>query len=116
MSARRYGRLPRVDRKALRCERRSKCSRGRGDGNMTLEHGAVVALLCLSGQTPDQNAEAVINEATLLCARDELGRVVARPRIVEASTGCVLPVAASSASRGTSHHGNFASAGPQGCR
>lgn len=62
------------------CARCEKKYRGRGDWNATMRSGRIVGLLCPSCQTPEENAEAAINEATLDYAIDPLGRSVARPK------------------------------------
>jgi hypothetical protein len=43
--------------------------------NAVFEEGRVVGLICPDCQTPEENAEAVINEPTLHCSADEKGQV-----------------------------------------
>jgi hypothetical protein len=48
--------------------------------NATLRQGRIVGLLCPACQTPEENAEAEINQATLTYRTDDLGRSIARPK------------------------------------
>ncbi len=66
--------------KVMKCSRCGRRHRGQDDWNVTLKAGVVVGTLCPDCQTPAENAEAVINEATLRYARDKSGRVVGAPR------------------------------------
>ncbi|MDP9822790.1 hypothetical protein [Nocardioides massiliensis] len=66
-----------------RCSRCSKKYRGRGDWNSTYKQGICIGLLCPACQTPEENAEAAINEATLDYGRggfDAFGRQYARSK------------------------------------
>jgi hypothetical protein len=45
-----------------------------------MQQGVVVGFLCPGCQTPEENAEAVINESTLVYGRDAQGRLIARPK------------------------------------
>jgi hypothetical protein len=47
-----------------RCDRCRRRLRGGTDWNVVVERGVITGLLCPDCQTPDENAEAVINEAT----------------------------------------------------
>ncbi len=49
----------------LRCGRCRKKFRGRGEWNLVVRQGVVIRLLCPMCQTPQENAEAVVNESTL---------------------------------------------------
>lgn len=64
-------------RKWSRCQKRY---RNQPDWNFTARRGYIVGYLCPDCQTPEENAEAEINLATLDYGRDQLGRIVARPR------------------------------------
>jgi hypothetical protein len=48
-----------------RCDRCRKRYRGCGDWNLVVRQGFIVGHLCPTCQTPEENAEAVINEATI---------------------------------------------------
>jgi hypothetical protein len=63
--------------KCRRCDRKYK---GRGEWNAVFRRGVYVGLLCPDCQTPEENAEAAINQATLEYALDEHGRPMARPK------------------------------------
>ncbi|PSK90583.1 hypothetical protein CLV30_1388 [Haloactinopolyspora alba] len=65
---------------AIRCDRCNRRWRGQGDWNGTFERGRMVGALCPACQTPQENAEAVINEATLDYGVDERGRFRGRPK------------------------------------
>lgn len=52
-------------RKIIHCSRCSRRYRGHGDWNATVKAGVIVGLLCPACQTPEENAEALVNEATL---------------------------------------------------
>lgn len=64
----------------MKCSRCGKRYRGSGDWNFTMKAGVAVAVLCPACQTPDENAEAVVNESTLDYGVDDLGRLSARPK------------------------------------
>ncbi len=66
--------------KVLRCARCGRRYRGSGDWNVTAQAGRIVGVLCPDCQTPDENAEAAINEATSDYIEDERGRFWARPK------------------------------------
>ena len=51
-----------------------------GDWNATVKRGVVVGSLCPNYQTPEENAEAVVNEATTVYGRDAQGRFTGRPK------------------------------------
>lgn len=51
-----------------------------GDWNATVKRGVVVGFLCPDCQTPEENAEAVVNEATTIYGRDAHGRFTGRPK------------------------------------
>lgn len=61
-----------------RCARCRRVYRGRGDWNGTFRGGVCVGLLCPGCQTPEENAESAVNEATLDYGTDALGRVVGK--------------------------------------
>ena len=66
--------------KTMKCERCSRRYRGAGDWNMNVRSGVVVGLLCPGCQTPEENAEAEINLATIDYGQDENGRLTGRVR------------------------------------
>lgn len=66
--------------KALKCSRCGRRWRGQEDWNATMKGGVIVGALCPDCQTAAENAEAVINEATLDYKLDEQGRTVAKPK------------------------------------
>ncbi len=59
--------------KVMKCSRCQRRYRGQGDWNATVERGVIVGVLCPDCQTPDENAEAEINAATLDYKRDQAG-------------------------------------------
>lgn len=67
-------------RRTIRCSRCRKVCRGTTGWNSTIEAGVVVGFLCPTCQSPEENAEAEIHQATLEYGRDPLGRVVGRSR------------------------------------
>lgn len=67
------------------CGRCGRRYRGRGDWNATMREGVIVGLLCPRCQSPEENAEAEINEATLDYRLDAFGRAVGFPKAPE---GC----------------------------
>ncbi|WP_199700477.1 hypothetical protein [Galactobacter valiniphilus] len=74
-------RVPSSCTHCMRCRRKY---RGRGEWNLVFAKGYVTGALCPSCQTPEENAEAVINEATLDYSKgriDDAGRFVVEPRI-----------------------------------
>ncbi len=61
-----------------RCDRRTRNVAG---WNVTLEGGLPVGYLCPRCQTPEENAEAEVNEATTdYTHRDAEGRLFGRPK------------------------------------
>jgi hypothetical protein len=66
--------------RTIRCTSCRKVCREMYGWNMDLKSGVVVGFLCPTCQSPEENAEAEINMATLEYARDPLGRIVGRPR------------------------------------
>ena len=65
----------------MKCSRCRRRYRGSGDWNFTMKAGVAVAVLCPACQTPEENAEAVINESTLVYGVDATkGRPVARAK------------------------------------
>jgi hypothetical protein len=74
-------RFPVCVTKTIRCSRCGRRWRGQDDWNATLEGGHVVGVLCPDCQTPEENAEAEINQATLeYLPPDEQGRARSRPK------------------------------------
>jgi hypothetical protein len=67
--------------KVQKCERCKKRYRGSGDWNANLRGGEVVGVLCPDCQTPAENAEAVVNQATLVYGRDASGQHIAQPKV-----------------------------------
>lgn len=64
-----------MSKPVFRCQRCNKRHRGSGEWNVTLKDGAILAVLCPACQTPEENAEALINEATINYSQDASGRV-----------------------------------------
>lgn len=64
--------------RCLRCNRRQRSGIG---WNVELHQGLPVFYLCPDCQTPEETAEARINEATLVYGRDAFGRSIGRPRV-----------------------------------
>ncbi len=62
------------------CGRCGQQYRGRDDWNAVLRHGVVVGLVCPICQSAEENAEAVINEATIDYGRDQLGRLTGKAK------------------------------------
>ena len=61
----------------IKCDRCGRRYRGHGEWNIVLSQGIATGFLCPDCQTPEENAEAVINEATVDYSRaylDECGR------------------------------------------
>jgi hypothetical protein len=65
----------------MKCQRCRSPYRGHGDWNVHMRAGEPQYLLCPTCQTPEENAEAAINEATLQYSVDEHGRGRAVPRV-----------------------------------
>lgn len=62
---------------ALKCSRCGRRYRNQTDWNATLAAGVITAVTCSPCQTADENAEAVINEATTdYLGVDAFGRVI----------------------------------------
>ncbi|UUE19877.1 hypothetical protein [Microbacterium sp. J1-1] len=59
-----------------RCRRKTKFKRSTG-WNAAFIQGAVAGFICPTCQTPEENAEAEINEATLTYKIDAFGRTIA---------------------------------------
>lgn len=51
--------------KTTKCARCGRRYRGQGDWNAVFRSGVYTGALCPACQTPEENAEAVINEATV---------------------------------------------------
>jgi hypothetical protein len=68
----------RCDRCGRRC--RNPAAFVTDEWNATLRQGVVVGHLCPDCQTPEENAEAAIHEATLVYGRDAQGRHIAWPK------------------------------------
>jgi len=49
----------------IKCDRCQRRYRGQADWNATFKQGKITGYLCPDCQSPDMNAEAVINEATI---------------------------------------------------
>src|SRR4051812_33682873 len=73
-----------VTSQALKCSHcRRRYRQGSTDAhlwNATMKAGVRTGVLCPACQTPDENAEAVINEATLDYGVDGLGRAAAQAK------------------------------------
>ncbi len=65
---------------SLRCERCGRRYRGQPDFNAVFSAGLVISAVCGPCQTPQEWAEAVVNEATLDYGVDGEGRMRGRPR------------------------------------
>jgi len=65
----------------IKCSRCGRKYKGRGNWNYVFRGGARVGVHCPDCQTPEENAQAAINEATLEYAMDEQGRPMARHKI-----------------------------------
>jgi hypothetical protein len=64
----------------IRCDRCNRRLRKLDGSNVIYDQGAIVGYLCPACQTPEENAEAEIKEATLSYFRDSEGHVLARPK------------------------------------
>lgn len=72
-----------VRRKATarwKCDRCGRRYRGAGDWNLVFCLGVAVGALCPSCQTPQESAEAAVNEAVLTYTVDPLGLVRGAPK------------------------------------
>ena len=67
-------------RRVHRCHRCDRRVRRAAGWNVVLEAGLIVGLLCPACQSPEEDAEAVINEATVVYGSLPDGRVIGRPR------------------------------------
>lgn len=66
--------------RVIRCHRcLSRCRRA-DDWNVTTKAGYITEATCPRCQTPEENAEAEINIATLIYSTDALGRWLCTPR------------------------------------
>lgn len=61
-----------------RCDRRLRNMNTADDWNAIVEGGYITGILCPTCQTPDENTEAEINEATTVYDLDPLGRLISR--------------------------------------
>ncbi len=66
--------------KLIRCGRCGRRLRNADGWNVTLEAGVVVGHTCPDCQTPVENSEAEINDATVVYGRRADGRIVGRPK------------------------------------
>lgn len=64
----------------IRCDRCGRRCRRMGDWNATVKRGVVVGFLCPDCQTPEEKAEALVNEATTVYGRDAHWRFTGRPK------------------------------------
>ena len=64
----------------VRCSECNRRMRSVAGWNCTIKSGVIVGNICPACQTPEQNAEAEINEATLDYGRDQFGRVIGKPK------------------------------------
>src|SRR5215211_7124598 len=83
--------------KIIRCSRCNRRMRraiepGRGEWNATFVHGVLTGYLCPDCQTPEENTEAVINEAT---GSSQIAKTIRRgePEFAEAAARHVIAVA-----------------------
>lgn len=65
------------------CSRCTSVFIGCGDWNVSVKHGYVIGLVCPKCLTAEENAEAVINEATIDYSTDEDGRLLGKPKGTE---------------------------------
>lgn len=63
----------------FRCGAREKIRKA-VDWNGEFRNGRLVAVLCPACQTPEEDVEARVNEATLVYGADDRGRVIGRPK------------------------------------
>ncbi|NDJ91469.1 hypothetical protein [Mycolicibacter kumamotonensis] len=68
----------------IRCDRCRRRYRGHGEWNATARQGVIVGYLCPDCQTPEENAEAEINLATLDYFVGADGLFRGRPKVVSA--------------------------------
>ncbi len=62
--------------RCARCRRRYRNPHENDGWNATVKRGVVIGYLCPDCQTPEENAEAAINEATTNYSTDAFGRYV----------------------------------------
>lgn len=62
-----------------RCGRRARSLAAMSEWNVVVEHGLITGLLCDRCQTPEENAEAAIHEATMEYTVTG-GRLAGRPK------------------------------------
>jgi hypothetical protein len=67
--------------KTLRCQRCDRRYRGHGAWNLVAEQGVVRGALCPDCQTPEEDAEAAIHEATLDYGKLSDGRITGKPKV-----------------------------------
>lgn len=65
----------------IRCDRCQRRYRGTGGWNVTMAAGVPIGYLCPDCQSPAENAEAEINQATTAYAIDDQRRMVGRPKV-----------------------------------
>lgn len=81
--------------KVIRCHRCRRPLRGAGDGwNVVTREGVARWFLCLDCQTPQRDAEAQANEATLNCGVDPVGRFISCPKGAASTPDRVIVVGA----------------------
>lgn len=68
-------------RRVIKCGRCSRRYRGHGDWNVTAKRGVLLGFLCPSCQTPEENAEALINEGTLDYFTGTDGLIRSHPKV-----------------------------------
>jgi len=68
--------------RCVRCRRRLRKSHLSADcqWNAVTENGVITGIICPTCQTPQENAEAAINEATLAYSVRPDGRLIGRPK------------------------------------
>ena len=64
----------------IRCNRCKRRMRNPDDWTVLVSRGVITGHLCPNCQTPEENAEAVLNEATLEYGVRVDGRLVGRPK------------------------------------
>jgi hypothetical protein len=76
-----FERVPKGDLpKLVRCDRCGRRCRSGAGWNVNLHQGMITGFLCPDCQTPEENAEAEINDATWIYGQDGLGRIIGRPK------------------------------------
>lgn len=67
--------------KTIKCDRCKRRYRNQPDWNATFKAGVIVGYLCPDCQTPEENAEAFINESTIDYYRHPLtGQLIGQPK------------------------------------